>query len=418
MEIALAYHDAKQGGYLEKKQFVEYLLCNGPELEADTILYYREKAYQDPIYLQIAEIEFNDMSIVDNLRVNKYGKSNDLNDCFTKPCNYLGPMSSIVGLMGDSNNFRTLPNIFSTLLHGTEEEKKDLKAAWGNIRQHLSNKILPNITRAYHVLYNGMYDHMKDFVDECEKAGITKHITLGDPYSIDRADNISAATKINLYNQLGDCARLWEHMRRFNPYDENQNRKGPIPGTAMVDNKSMSGTSVDRTTMPTLVSQLPQTKLQEVAAHGNKQAQWELDLQNLSLGFTLDDYKYITSSEHTKEEQLRYIQEKINERNQNKAVRVAVKQDFINKYQHNSAALIALDNKLIEINDFDDEVYAIYNKLKRAVDKQNELKQLIKETDEVLASISDLSAEEQSNTEETQQSGPVQVNLGEQMGSR
>ena len=313
MELALAYSDAKKGGYAEKKQFVEYLLCNGPELDADTICYYRDKAYQDPIYLQIAEIEFNDMTIVDQLRIDKYGKSNDLGDCFTKPCNYLGPFSNVIGLMGDANNFRTMPNIFSTLLNGTDEEKKNLSACWGNIRQHMMNKMLPNISTAYAVLYNNMYEHMKQFVDQCKEAGLTKGINIGDRYSIKRADEMSAATKVNVHSQLGDCARVWEHMRRFNPYDISQNKKSPMPDSAIRDNKAANGGSIDNTRSPSFVSQLPPDKLKEAASKGNKIAQAELEVQNLPWPLTLKDLEYAYDSKHTNAEKFKYLENKLND---------------------------------------------------------------------------------------------------------
>lgn len=296
MELALAYNDAKHGGYAEKKNFVEYLFCNGPEIDTDTILYYRDKCYKDPVYLQIAQIEFNDFSIVDQLRTTKYNKSNDLADCFTKPCNYLGPLSSSIGILGDSNNFRTFPNIFSTLLHGTDEQKKDLKAAWGGIKEHLTSKIMPHIRLAMQVMYDDMYNHLKEFSDECKQAGIADHIFDGDPLAIARADDIAQTVRVNTFNKLGDCARLWEHMRRFNPYDVNQNQRGPVSDDKMRDNRAASGAAVDRTKRPHITTQMSESKLKEAAAKGNKQAQWQLELQNLDVAITEEDYKKLADT--------------------------------------------------------------------------------------------------------------------------
>ena len=42
MEIALRWEAAKLGSFEDKYEFVEYLVCNGTELDADTILHYRE----------------------------------------------------------------------------------------------------------------------------------------------------------------------------------------------------------------------------------------------------------------------------------------------------------------------------------------------------------------------------------------
>jgi hypothetical protein len=41
MELAIRWNEAKNGSYQEKYDFVEYLLCNGPEVDADSILHYR-----------------------------------------------------------------------------------------------------------------------------------------------------------------------------------------------------------------------------------------------------------------------------------------------------------------------------------------------------------------------------------------
>lgn len=41
MEVALAWNNAKFGDYQAKYDFVECYLCNGPELDADTLLHYR-----------------------------------------------------------------------------------------------------------------------------------------------------------------------------------------------------------------------------------------------------------------------------------------------------------------------------------------------------------------------------------------
>lgn len=392
MELALAYNDAKKGGYPEKKQFVEYLLCNGPELDADTICYYREKAYQDPIYIQIAEIEFSDMTLVDQLRVDKYGKSNDLGDCFTKPCNYLGPFANVIGMMGDSNNFRTMPNLFSTLLNGSEEDKKDLKACWGNIREHLMHKMLPNIQTACQVMYNGMYEHMKEFADECKNAGLTKGINIGDPYAIKRADDIAAMTKVNVHSKLGDCARVWEHMRRFNPYDISKNKKGPIPDSAKKDNKAMNGSSTDTTTHTTITSQLSPDKLREAAAKGNKMAEVERELQNLPWPLTLTDLEYVYSPDHTDKEKYDYIANKTDGANGVTAMNKwrAERDKLIEKYKDDRDILDYIDARADEYQTkVHDKVYKVWNTL---VDKrQQAIEQLQKEAAE--------------NT-------PVQVNLG------
>lgn len=380
MEMALRFKEAKRGGYQEKKDFVEYFLANGPELDTDTIVYYRDKCYQDPVYIQIAEIEFSDISIIDDARVNKYGKSNDLNDCFTKPCNYLGPMSSVVGIMGDSNNYKTFPNLFSTLLKGNKEDKENLKAAWGAVREHLTNKIMPDIRISMQMLYDSMYAHAQTFAEECKKAGITDSADIGDPYAIARAEDIASAVKINLYNQMGDCARIWEHMRRFNPYDLNQNKKQPIPESALKDNKSVNGAAIDRTSKPKVTTQVPPKKLKEMAAQGNKKAQWEIDLENINFGYTMSDIQYLNNPNLPIQEKLTFIRKRQEEVQANLSTKQKQQQDFATKYKDNIKALERLDLDEEEARDIKDEFYKIYNSLISKVNQKVEAEQIKEET--------------------------------------
>lgn len=295
MEMALHFRDAKYGGYDEKKEFLEYFFCNGPELDSDTILYYREKCYLDPIYLQIAEIEFGNFEIIDQLRAEKYGKKSEEGNCFTQPCNYLGPFGVSIGMMGDSNNFLTLSNIFAKQAKPkTDENKDDSESSevgagkknengedtvWGHIRQHVTQKIIPNIRTGIQSLYNNMQGDMQKFVNRCEKTGITKHISLGDPVAIDRSESISAASKINIYNNMGDCARLWQHMRQFNAYDPEKNKREPIPDDAVVANKSPQGTSIDNANPTTSIDKISTPSLRAMAASGDEIAKVKVELR-------------------------------------------------------------------------------------------------------------------------------------------
>ena len=111
MEVALAWRKAKFGDYKDKYDFVEYYLCNGPELDADTLLHYRAEASADPVVMEIAYSYFNDTSVLSEIRETKYNKKksddNEWWNCFTNPCFYLGDFSGVMGSMGDSHNVET-----------------------------------------------------------------------------------------------------------------------------------------------------------------------------------------------------------------------------------------------------------------------------------------------------------------------
>jgi hypothetical protein len=61
MELAIRYNQSKFGDYQDKYDFVEYYLCNGPEVDADTMLHYRSKIYNDPVCLEIAYSYLSDV---------------------------------------------------------------------------------------------------------------------------------------------------------------------------------------------------------------------------------------------------------------------------------------------------------------------------------------------------------------------
>jgi hypothetical protein len=99
MEIALRWQAAKTGDYQDKYEFVEYLLCNGPELDADTILHYRAKCQTEPVYMEIAYSYLSNPETLKLIRKDKYNKESD--SCFNNPCFYLGRFSSVMGSIGD-----------------------------------------------------------------------------------------------------------------------------------------------------------------------------------------------------------------------------------------------------------------------------------------------------------------------------
>ena len=251
MELALSHREAELGGLDEKRNFIESLIANGPELDTDTIMYYREKVMVDNEYYNIYVTEIKDnFEHIDSVRSEKYGKSSDLANCFTQPCNYLGPFSSSIGLIGDSNNFRTLSNMFASLISDNKQEdaKKegdgqttDDNAIWGQVKQHLWNRLVPDVQSAFTQINAHLQKSYTDFAKNVKDSGFGDiALSAGDPNAIERAEIVATPTKVNVFSQLGDCARMWEQMRRLNLYDPNQNKKAPIAET--VGKKTTDGT--------------------------------------------------------------------------------------------------------------------------------------------------------------------------------
>lgn len=260
MEIALLHREAELGGPNEKRAFIAGLMANGPELDTDTILYYREKILIDTEYYKIYITEINtNFSYIDNIRHDIYGKESDLANCFTQPCNYLGPFSGSIGLIGDSNNFRTLSNIFAQKVSrpdGQEAEEGE-DTMWGQVKTHLWNKLIPDVQSSFSQIGAHLEKSYDEFAKNVKEAGFSDEaMSAGDPKAVERAEIVSTPTKVNVFSKLGDCARMWEHMRRLNLYDPKQNKKEPIPEP--VGKKTTDGTPTPKVETVTDNSLKPQ----------------------------------------------------------------------------------------------------------------------------------------------------------------
>lgn len=128
MEIALRWNAAKYGDYQDKYDFMEYLMCNGPELDADTILHYRAKADSDPVCMEIAYSYLSNVDTLSELRKSKYKK--ETGDCFTNPCFYMGKFSAMMGSCGDVRSTYSPFNYLGNWINGTltHEAKAKVKA--------------------------------------------------------------------------------------------------------------------------------------------------------------------------------------------------------------------------------------------------------------------------------------------------
>lgn len=308
MELALLYRAAQYGDYEAKKEFIGFFLANGPELDTDTIMYFREKILHNKTYTNIYHSEFKDIAIVDNLRINTYLKdttdTNDALNCLSNPCDYLGPFSSSIGLMGDDRNFNNLGNLFSRLNGENEEGESDENARlWGNIPSHMFSKLIPNLSKAYSTMMAGMAASASDFSKKLKNAGLSKDATTaGDPKAENMAKDISSAIKVNIVSNLGDCSRIWENMRRLRAYDPAANAKKPFEA---VSKKTVDGnpapnytprTDVELKAKPITVQDAPSgTSNRRADASSN-------DINTLETRYkdTYSYYKYLIENHHSK----------------------------------------------------------------------------------------------------------------------
>ena len=267
MELALLYRAAQYGNYEDKKEFLGFFMANGPELDTDTIMYFREKILHNSVYMEIYRQEFSNISVIDNLRIEKYNKdttdTDDTKNCLQNPCNYLGPFSSSIGLLGDDKNFNTLSNVFSRITSDSDNKET---TTWGNIRQHVISKVIPNIEKSYRVMMGNMSASFAEFGEKLNKIGLGKETqTVGDSKAEEKATDIASAVKVNVVSNLGDCARIWENMRRLRVYDPSKNVKAPL---ATVGNKTADGNPVVDYNIPTDVDLKPQQLTATVGGEG------------------------------------------------------------------------------------------------------------------------------------------------------
>lgn len=296
MEAALLYHKAYYGDYNDKREYVGYILANGPELDTDTLMYHREKILLNPSLYNAYKGNFKDIEQVEKLREEKYNKPvvryttytaeytetderndnekrNDLLDCLQNPCDYLGPFSASIGLVGDKKNFQTLENVFARITskkakEEEEKKKKDKKktketssnnsssepkektakdgessekdgtkesaedeeyGVWGNIREHVAGKIIPDLEKGYRKMMTMMGFQFQELGNELVKNGVGETAAkMGDKGAEEKANNIAALAKTKIVSTLGDCSRIWEQMRRLKVYDPSKNSKKPF----------------------------------------------------------------------------------------------------------------------------------------------------------------------------------------------
>ena len=297
MEVALAWNAAKFGDYEDKYNFVEYYLCNGPELDADTLLHYRALAQADPVVMEIAYSYFSDVSVLSDIRETKYGKkkNGDWTDCFKNPCFYLGDFSGVMGSMGDNKNVDTYFNVLSEQWNATFNKKELIKkkqeelikqgrekeaaevgdnfssdssalklsvagnkilkpnvegfdttkgrAGTSPSSDHLSSKIRPEYSKGWATIGQNIFRNDVAFAQDCAK--VTKWscpLKFGDWMGRSVAQQVDLLDKANVARMLGDCFRMWTQVRNLRVFGSD-NQYGPITSDQLVKNRMADGTT-------------------------------------------------------------------------------------------------------------------------------------------------------------------------------
>lgn len=305
MEMALLWNAAKYGDYQDKYNFMEYFFCNGPQLDADTILHYRMKAYNDPVCMEIAYTYLSDTNTLSDIRKDKYNK--DSGDCFNNPCFYMGKFSAMMGSCGDVRNTRSAFNMVSrwvsacrtqekkakleeavTLGTKTKDEadkqRKKLEAqqkakeaqaaadaaapvgskdkvkngtvkpkekpdnppaapAVGGMRSTTEVTVIPSMSKGWKMMWANITQGDESFCNELVNHTKTARNAkrIGDKMCQPISQMLDLVTKANIKRQMGDCARLWSQVRRLHLFSS-ENKYGPIVASQIVSDTNTDGT--------------------------------------------------------------------------------------------------------------------------------------------------------------------------------
>lgn len=286
MELAIRFNNAEDGDFQDKKDFVEYFFCNGPEVDADTMLFYREKILLDDQYRQIAYTYYMNMNVVDYLRSNVYNKDfgyvdkygNKKPNCFKMPCDYLEPISCRILTWEDAAENSSTPN-------NTMAERRDAISRQGN-SQFTNGPISTDVNGALpdaegakgdtpadvktggfpkwclHLFPPSQLEHYFTFVEHRNQQNIqlteelarTNCLTctqVGDSKTIIAGEVWKLLVKANTKRHMGDCDRLLRQMAEFNPLDPAMNKRRPIQESEIVKNTAPDGSVANQKPNPT-----------------------------------------------------------------------------------------------------------------------------------------------------------------------
>lgn len=215
-ELAIRYNEYKLNYPNAGKEFVDYFYTHGPELDTGSLIEWRKKIQNDPeLYAYASD---NDTHI-DTIWSNKQNDpssgcswTGDMFDCLSKPCQYLGLMSPSVGSLAD-----TQAKYSSKNTNGSDGAYTLL-----GIPTYMVNKTPKYITQGILQLTDMISQQSQDVLNVLERNG--KSVDE-DPYIIKRSELIGGDLLADIASRMGDCFRVYEYQRRFNPYDYDQNQE-------------------------------------------------------------------------------------------------------------------------------------------------------------------------------------------------
>lgn len=210
-ELAIRYNEYKQGKPDSAKEFVEYYFTHGPELDTNTLIEWRDRILSDPELYEYADTQIDIVKVQDNKKKNKdYSWVGDLIDCLNNPCQYLKPISTSMACLGDSTAKYNLKNTAGN----------DSVHTLVDLPEEIIHKMPLPIIKGVSQLTSMISDQMG-----CINAMISKNgkASKEDPYIIQRSELIGSDVMADIASRFGDCFRIAEFLKRYNPYNRGMN---------------------------------------------------------------------------------------------------------------------------------------------------------------------------------------------------
>lgn len=213
-ELAIRYNEYKLNYPNSAQALVDYYYTHGPELDTGSLIDWRKKIQNDPELLEYASYKDTQISNIWTEKQDKkdYSWVGDILDCLSKPCSYLGMISPVIGSIGDTQSKYNNKNT-----NGTDESITLL-----GLPTYMVNKLPKYISQGIMQLTDMISEQSKDVVNVLEKTGTS---VKEDPYVIKQSELIGGDILSDIASRMGDCFRIYEYQRRYNPYDYDQNKE-------------------------------------------------------------------------------------------------------------------------------------------------------------------------------------------------
>ena len=240
VEIAFLYQDAKTGGYEEKKEFIQYLLCNGPELDAHTILYYRNIILNNNELYNIYRYEFsyNTAEIQMNLRESIYKKATSRSgkkSCFDDPGAYLGPFNVTAAVGINVTEWQNPRNVYAKLV---KEKRRDIKKPSTDVspqnlivEERKTKNLTPEAKKASQILNVAASAVAAQNINKNDPGVNEIEESSGDSEAIDTAKNLEDGLQLTLISTAGDMYRCYNFSKNYSDFNPNTNKKMPMSST-------------------------------------------------------------------------------------------------------------------------------------------------------------------------------------------